>query len=43
MQRASFQLQHPAGIEAMRKELPQTEEITEIIRFIEQSERGIIR
>jgi hypothetical protein len=27
----------------MRKELPQTEEITEIIQFIEQSERGIIR
>jgi len=27
----------------MREELPQTEEITEIIRFIEQSERGIIR
>src|SRR5204862_7410826 len=31
------------AIEAMRKELPQTEEINEIIRFIEQSERGIIR
>ena len=31
------------AIEAMQKELPQTEEITEIIRFIEQSERGIIR
>ena len=31
------------AIEAMRKELPQTEEITEIIEFIEQSERGIIR
>jgi hypothetical protein len=27
----------------MRKELPQTEEITEIIQFIERSERGIIR
>jgi hypothetical protein len=27
----------------MRKELPQTAEITEIIKFIEQSERGIIR
>jgi len=27
----------------MRKELPQKEEITEIIDFIEQSERGIIR
>src|SRR5881296_4279594 len=26
-----------------RKNLPQTEEITEIIQFIEQSERGIIR
>src|SRR6266545_3890002 len=31
------------AVEAMRKELPQTEEITEIIKFIEQSERGIIR
>src|SRR2546427_7127315 len=31
------------AIEAMQKELPQTEEITEIIQFIEQSERGIIR
>src|SRR5216110_130466 len=31
------------AIEAMRKELAQTEEITEIIQFIEQSERGIIR
>src|SRR6195256_4451301 len=31
------------AIEAMEKELPQTEEVTEIIRFIEQSERGIIR
>src|SRR5436305_8015517 len=31
------------AIEAMRKELPQTEEIAEIIQFIEQSERGIIR
>jgi UDP-N-acetylglucosamine acyltransferase len=31
------------AVEAMRKELPQTEEITEIIEFIEQSERGIIR
>jgi len=27
----------------MLKVLPQTEEITEIIEFIEQSERGIIR
>jgi len=27
----------------MQKELPPTEEITEIIQFIEQSERGIIR
>jgi len=27
----------------MQKELPQTEEITELIQFIEQSERGIIR
>ncbi len=31
------------AVEAMRKELPQKEEITEIIEFIEQSERGIIR
>src|ERR1041385_390638 len=31
------------AIEAMRQELPQTKEITEIIQFIEQSERGIIR
>src|SRR5205809_901150 len=31
------------AIEAMRKELPQTEEIAEIIEFIERSERGIIR
>ncbi len=31
------------AIEAMQKELPPTEEITEIIQFIEQSERGIIR
>jgi UDP-N-acetylglucosamine acyltransferase len=31
------------AIEAMQKELPQTEEISEIIEFIEQSERGIIR
>src|SRR2546429_129928 len=31
------------AVEAMRKELPQREEITEIIDFIEQSERGIIR
>ena len=31
------------AVDAMRKELPQTEEITEIIQFIEQSERGIIR
>src|SRR5947208_525583 len=29
--------------EAMQNELRQTEEITEIIKFIEQSERGIIR
>src|SRR5438128_9459282 len=31
------------AIEAIRKELPQTEEINELIQFIEQSERGIIR
>ena len=31
------------AIEAMQKELPQTQEITEIITFIEHSERGIIR
>ncbi len=31
------------AIEAMGKELPQNEEIKEIIEFIEKSERGIIR
>src|SRR6266403_4589093 len=31
------------AIEAIRKELPQTEEITQIVEFIEKSERGIIR
>ena len=31
------------AIEAMQKELPQTEEISELIQFIEKSERGIIR
>src|SRR6266511_387106 len=31
------------AIEVMQKELPRTEEITEIIQFIEQSERGIVR
>jgi UDP-N-acetylglucosamine acyltransferase len=31
------------AIEAMQKELPQAEEISEIIRFIKKSERGIIR
>src|SRR3954464_3611249 len=31
------------AIEAMRKDLPQNEEIREIIEFIEKSERGIIR
>jgi UDP-N-acetylglucosamine acyltransferase len=31
------------AIEAMRKDLPQSEEIKEIIEFIEKSERGIIR
>jgi UDP-N-acetylglucosamine acyltransferase len=31
------------AIEAMQKGLPQTEEITEIIQFLETSERGIIR
>ena len=31
------------AVEAMRKELPQTDEITEIIQFIEQSERGTPR
>src|SRR5438045_9329236 len=33
----------PQAIDAMRKELHQTEEIAEINQFIEQSERGIIR
>jgi acyl-[acyl carrier protein]--UDP-N-acetylglucosamine O-acyltransferase len=31
------------ALDAMQKELPQTEEITEIIQFIEQSQRGIVR
>ncbi len=31
------------AVEAMREELPQKEEITEIVDFIEKSERGIIR
>jgi len=31
------------AIEAMRKELPQNDEIKEIIEFIEKTERGIIR
>jgi UDP-N-acetylglucosamine acyltransferase len=31
------------AIEALRKELPASEEINQIIEFIEQSERGIIR
>jgi UDP-N-acetylglucosamine acyltransferase len=31
------------ALEAVQKELPPIEEITEIIQFIEQSERGIIR
>jgi len=31
------------AIEAIRKELPQNEEIREIVEFIEKSERGIIR
>jgi UDP-N-acetylglucosamine acyltransferase len=31
------------ALEAIRKELPQTEEIAEIVRFIETTERGIIR
>jgi len=30
-------------LEAIRKELPQNDEIREIVEFIEQSERGIIR
>ena len=31
------------AIEAMQKELPQSEDITEIIQFLETSERGIVR
>ena len=31
------------AVDAVRKELPQNEEITQIIKFIEQSERGIVR
>src|SRR5213596_755022 len=38
-----FKYNRHQAIEAMQKELPETEEITEIIQFIEQSERGIIR
>jgi UDP-N-acetylglucosamine acyltransferase len=31
------------ALEAVRKELPQTEEIREIVEFIEKTERGIVR
>jgi UDP-N-acetylglucosamine acyltransferase len=31
------------AVEAIRKELPQSDEIQQILDFIEQSERGIIR
>jgi UDP-N-acetylglucosamine acyltransferase len=31
------------AVEAVRKELPQNEEIMQIVEFIEQSERGIVR
>ena len=31
------------AVEAIRKELPQNEEVTQIVKFIETSERGIIR
>ena len=31
------------AIEAIRKELPETPEIAELIAFVEKSERGIIR
>src|SRR5213079_1814532 len=31
------------GLEAVRKELPQNEEVREIVEFIEKTERGIIR
>ena len=31
------------AVEAMRKELPQSDEIREIVDFIETTERGIIR
>ncbi|MGZ5554113.1 MAG: acyl-ACP--UDP-N-acetylglucosamine O-acyltransferase, partial [Chthoniobacterales bacterium] len=31
------------GVEAVRKELPPSDEITRILEFIETSERGIIR
>jgi UDP-N-acetylglucosamine acyltransferase len=31
------------GIEAIRKELPPSEEINQIVEFIEKTERGIIR
>ena len=31
------------AVEAVRKELPPTEEVAQILEFIEESERGIIR
>ena len=31
------------AIEAIRRELPQTEEIAQMLEFIQKSERGIIR
>jgi acyl-[acyl carrier protein]--UDP-N-acetylglucosamine O-acyltransferase len=31
------------AIEAIRKELPPSEEISQILEFIERSQRGIIR
>jgi UDP-N-acetylglucosamine acyltransferase len=31
------------ALEAVRKELPQNEEVREIVEFIEKTERGIIR
>src|SRR5262249_14663142 len=39
--RSKYNTRH--AIQPNQKELPQSEELTEIIQFIEQSERGIIR
>jgi acyl-[acyl carrier protein]--UDP-N-acetylglucosamine O-acyltransferase len=38
-----LEVQHAQAIEAVQKELPATPEITQILEFIQGSERGIIR